>query len=97
MTEAASLKALNPPAAVGATEAPLRFGILGAANIAPIALVWPIRNHPDAVVVAVAARDQAKADAFAKKHGIAKAYGGSNAYQRTSTFLPSHPYAMPPS
>ncbi|VDC03638.1 unnamed protein product [Peniophora sp. CBMAI 1063] len=74
--------ALNPPAAVGATEAPLRFGILGAANIAPIALVWPVKNHPDAVVAAVAARDQSRADAFAKKHAIPKAYGGSNAYQQ---------------
>jgi predicted dehydrogenase len=60
----------------------LRFGILGAARIAPIALILPVKNHPDAVVAAVAARDQGRADAFAKKHGISKAYGGSGAYQR---------------
>ena len=41
-----------------------------------------MKNHPDAVVAAVAARDQGRADAFAKKHGISKAYGGSGAYQR---------------
>ncbi|KZV62812.1 NAD(P)-binding protein [Peniophora sp. CONT] len=74
--------ALNPPEATGATETPLRFGILGAANIAPIALVWPVKNHPDAIVAAVAARDQTRANAFAQKHGIAKAYGGSDAYQQ---------------
>ncbi|KAH9042291.1 NAD-P-binding protein [Lactarius hengduanensis] len=39
-------------------------------------------NHPDAVVTAVAARDQGRADAFAKKNGIPKAYGGSGAYQK---------------
>jgi predicted dehydrogenase len=60
----------------------LRFGILGAAGIAPIALVLPVKGHPDAVVAAVAARDQGRADAFAKKHGISKAYGGSGAYQQ---------------
>ena len=65
----------------------MRFGILGAANIAPIALVLPVKNHPDAVVKAVAARDQVRADAFAKKHGIPKAYGGSGAYQSTRVLL----------
>ncbi|TFY74049.1 hypothetical protein EWM64_g9963, partial [Hericium alpestre] len=37
---------------------------------------------PDVVVHAVAARDQARADAFAKKWGISKAYGGAGAYQK---------------
>jgi len=72
----------NPPAPEAPTGSPLRFGILGAANIAPIALILPVKNHPDAVVKAVAARDQARADAFAKKHGISKAYGGPGAYQK---------------
>ena len=71
----------NPPAPEAPTESPLRFGILGAANIAPIALIYPVKNHPDAVVKAVAARDQNRADAFAKKHDILTAYGGPGAYQ----------------
>ncbi|KAH9052591.1 NAD-P-binding protein [Lactarius vividus] len=72
----------NPPAPKEPTASPLRFGILGAARIAPIALILPVKNHPDAVVTGVAARDQGRADAFAKKHGIPKAYGGSGAYQK---------------
>jgi len=48
-----------------------------------MALVLPVKTHPDAVVKAVAARDQGRADAFAKKHGIPKAHGGPGAYQST--------------
>lgn len=65
---------LYPPAAVPSSR-PLKFGILGAANIAPIALVRPVKNHPDAVVYAVAARDKSRADDFAKMWGVEKAYG----------------------
>ena len=36
----------------------LRFGILGAAKIAPTALVKPARRTKKATVVAVAARDR---------------------------------------
>src|SRR6478752_3824320 len=43
------------------TTAPLRFGILGAARIAPAALIRPARHVADARVVAVAARDRDKA------------------------------------
>jgi predicted dehydrogenase len=53
------------------TTAPLRFGILGAARIAPAALIHPARNVADARVVAVAARDRDKAARFARKHDIA--------------------------
>ncbi|KAK3316246.1 hypothetical protein B0H66DRAFT_287428 [Apodospora peruviana] len=48
----------------------LKFGILGAANIAPMALIKPAKLHPEVVVQAVAARDKKKATAYAKKHGI---------------------------
>ncbi|PSR84257.1 hypothetical protein BD289DRAFT_264471 [Coniella lustricola] len=48
----------------------LKIGILGAADIAPIALVNPARSNPNVVVYAVAARDKSRAAAFAKKHGI---------------------------
>ena len=73
----------NPPLPESPTESPLRFGILGAAAIAPFALVFPVKSHPDAIVKAIAARDQGRADTFAKKHSIPKAYGGPGAYQST--------------
>ena len=75
------LQVIKPSAPESPTDSPLRFGILGAAGIAPLALIYPVKNHPDAVVKAVAARDQRRADAFAKKHGIPKAYGGPGSYQ----------------
>jgi len=53
----------------------VRIGILGAARIAPNAIVKPARAVDGAEVVAVAARDRAKADAFAAKHGIARTHG----------------------
>ncbi|KAK1974516.1 hypothetical protein LZ30DRAFT_754661 [Colletotrichum cereale] len=59
----------NPPVAPKQDGA-VRFGILGAANIAPMALVTPARSHPEVVVQSVAARDRGKAAAFAAKHGI---------------------------
>ena len=40
---------------------PLRMGILGAAVIAPFALVNPARTMDDVVVTAIAARDLARA------------------------------------
>ncbi len=49
----------------------LRIGILGAARIAPAALIKPARDNPEVEVAAVAARDPARAQAFADKHGIA--------------------------
>ena len=54
------------------TTPPLRIGILGAARIAPMALIRPARAVPEAAVVAVAARDPERARAFAGKHGIAR-------------------------
>ncbi|MGA6971162.1 MAG: Gfo/Idh/MocA family oxidoreductase [Candidatus Binatus sp.] len=53
-----------------AQQRPLRFGILGAARIAPDALIKAAQNVPDADVVAVAARDPNRARKFAKEHGI---------------------------
>lgn len=53
---------------------PLRIGILGAARIAGRAVVEPAKalGHE---LVAVAARDLGRAEAYAAEHGIAKAYG----------------------
>jgi predicted dehydrogenase len=48
----------------------VRIGILGAARIAPAAIIKPARNNAEAVVTAVAARDRSRADEFASKHGI---------------------------
>ncbi|EKM54182.1 uncharacterized protein PHACADRAFT_210000 [Phanerochaete carnosa HHB-10118-sp] len=75
-------KASVPPRCAKSTDSPMiRFGILGAANIAPAALLKPVLSHPEAVVYAVAARSLEKAQAFARKHSIEKAYGGPTAYQ----------------
>ncbi|TFY71038.1 hypothetical protein EVG20_g1970 [Dentipellis fragilis] len=74
----------QPPAAPSESESssPLKIGVLGAANIAAMAIMRPAQSHPDVVVLAIAARDHARADAFARKWGVAKAYGGEGAYQK---------------
>ena len=53
---------------------PLRIGILGAARIAPSAIIFPAHatGHQ---LVAVGARDKGRADEFAKQYMIEKAYG----------------------
>lgn len=52
----------------------VRFGILGAARIAPAALCHPARTVKEAAVVAVASRDPARAHAFAKRFNIPKVH-----------------------
>ncbi len=54
---------------------PLKMGILGAARIAPPALIDPARENPEVEIVAVAARDLGRAQAFAAQHDIAEALG----------------------
>ncbi|HLM19661.1 MAG TPA: Gfo/Idh/MocA family oxidoreductase [Acidimicrobiia bacterium] len=54
----------------------VRLGVLGAARIAPAAVVKPARNSTEVEVVGVAARDRARADAFARKHGIPRVFDG---------------------
>jgi len=56
------------------SAAPVRIGILGAARIAPLALINPARGNAEVVVAAVAARDLSRAQAFASKHGIARVH-----------------------
>jgi predicted dehydrogenase len=51
-------------------ERPLRIGILGAARIAPEAIIRPAAARDDVEVVAVAARDHDRAVAFAREHAI---------------------------
>jgi len=48
----------------------VRFGILGAARIAPSALVGPATKNPEATVEVVAARDRVRARNFAAEHVI---------------------------
>lgn len=48
----------------------IRIGILGAAKIAPKALIPQVKRREDCTIVAVAARDGAKARAYADAHGI---------------------------
>jgi predicted dehydrogenase len=57
----------------------LRIGILGAARIAPTALVRPAQELRDVQIVAVAARELSRAQKFAAKHGIPRAHGSYQA------------------
>jgi predicted dehydrogenase len=52
----------------------VRIGTLGAARITPSALIRPARDVGEAEVTAVAARDPARAERFARKHGIPKVH-----------------------
>jgi predicted dehydrogenase len=54
--------------------APLRIGVLGAARIAPLALINPAKQNSEVVVAAVAARDASRARAFAAKHDIPRVH-----------------------
>src|SRR6266508_4384962 len=66
----------RPPAPdrMTGTPGPLRIGTLGAARIAPAAIVKPAREVDEAELTAVAARDPAKAAKFAKKHDIPRVH-----------------------
>ena len=52
----------------------LRIGILGAARVATYAMIAPAREVAGVEVAAVAARDPARAQAYADEHGITKTY-----------------------
>jgi len=52
-----------------------RIGLLGASKIARGAVIAPAKNNPDFEVVAVGARDPARARAYADEHGIAEVVG----------------------
>ncbi|MCJ1688358.1 Gfo/Idh/MocA family protein [Rathayibacter sp. VKM Ac-2927] len=57
----------------------IRIGLLGAAGIAPQALVNPARRRGDVSVVAIAARDGAAAERFAAENGVPTALQGYQA------------------
>lgn len=56
----------------------VRWGLLSTANINK-ALITPLQRAERSELVAVASRDQAKADDYAKEQGIPKAYGSYEA------------------
>jgi predicted dehydrogenase len=58
----------------GNGAASLRIGILGAAQVAPQALINPAKENSEVVVAAVAARDASRARAFAAKHDIGRVH-----------------------
>lgn len=57
----------------------LRIGILGAAVIAPTALIKPAEKIDEVTITAIAARDPARARKFAATHGIAKSFDSYDA------------------
>ena len=56
------------------SSTPIRIGVLGAAAIVPMALTDPARAVPEATVLAIAARDPTRAEAFARKHQIPRVH-----------------------
>jgi predicted dehydrogenase len=54
------------------TTSDIRIGILGAARIAPAAVIQPARRQAGVTVAAVAARDRERAVRFAAKHHISR-------------------------
>jgi predicted dehydrogenase len=60
------------------TSAPLRIGVLGAANIAR-QFISAVKPSATVTVTAVASRDQSKARAFANENGVEQAYGSYEA------------------
>jgi predicted dehydrogenase len=49
----------------------LKIGLLGASKIGPRAVIEPARERGDVAIVAVGARDPARARAYADEHGVA--------------------------
>lgn len=64
----------SPISNLESPPAPLRIGILGAARIVPWAALQPARRLPGVEVRAIAARDPARALAFARRHGILRVH-----------------------
>lgn len=64
-----------PPSARLSFMLPVRIGILGAADIAPRALIEPASLNPNAEITAIAARDIDRARSYAEAHRIPTAFG----------------------
>ena len=61
------------------TDRPVRFGVLGSASIAVNKVIPAMNGGGLTEVVAIASRDQARADAVASRLGLARAYGSYEA------------------
>src|SRR5205823_1392444 len=57
----------------------VRIGTLGAARITPAALIKPAKETPEVDVVAAAARDEARAEKLAARHGIGRVHASYDA------------------
>ena len=64
---------------MGVMSETLRIGVLGAASITPTALLRPAREVEGVEVVAIAARDQARARKYAAKHEIPRVHASYDA------------------
>jgi predicted dehydrogenase len=60
-------------------RARLRIGIIGAARVAVYAMVAPAKENPRVELAGIAARDPARAQAFAAEHGAGRAYASYDA------------------
>lgn len=60
----------------------IRVGILGAARIAPKAVIIPARNNAEFEIAAVGARDRSRAEAYAAENGIPLVAEGYSALVR---------------
>ncbi|KAG0347377.1 hypothetical protein BG005_000194 [Podila minutissima] len=72
-------KIAKPKVTVSKDPDALRIGILGAANIAPNALINPAKSMKSINVVSVAARDHNKAKDYATAHGIPSTHASYDA------------------
>lgn len=52
----------------------MRIGVLGAARIAPLALINPAQDNAEVLVTAIAARDVERGRAFADKHNVGRVH-----------------------
>jgi hypothetical protein len=52
--------------------------------IRPISLILPAKTHPEVVIACVAARDRARAEKYAKKHGIEAVHDSYQGLFRTA-------------
>ena len=60
-------------------QAPLRWGVLGAANIAVRQVIPAMQRSPQVRIEAIASRDLAKAETAARTLGIPRSYGSYEA------------------
>lgn len=75
---AAALDAAHLDAPLAATGPTLGWGVVSTARIAE-RVVPDLAALPDARLVAVSSRDQHRAEDFARRHGVARAYGNTAA------------------